>query len=92
MTISKRVLDVLQIMVEIALKNTVSTLSCNVDSGSHLKGTWRFTIKDPATGEETVINDLLEDPLSILVQDGYIERIPGDTYHLLPKAFQAFGH
>jgi len=92
MTISQRILGTLHTMVEIALKADVSTLSCVVDSGSHLAGTWRFIIKNPTTGEETVFTNLYEDPLSVLAQDGYIERINKITYHLLPKAFEVFEH
>lgn len=92
MTISKRVLDVLEIMVEIARRSGVSTLDCTVDSGSHLKGTWRLIIENPATGEETVVTDLPEDPLPILVRDGYIERISAVTCRLLPTAFEVPGH
>ena len=90
MTISKRILDILQTMVGIARKSDVSTLNCVTDSGSPQKNTWRLIIQDPKTGTGTVFTDLYEDPLSILVQDGYIERINKVTYHLLPKAFEFF--
>ena len=87
MTISKSILDILHTMVEIALTAGVSTLSCVVEPG-RLSGTWRLIIKDPRTGEETVSLDLYEDPLSVLILDGYIQSVNKITYHLLPKAFE----
>ncbi len=89
MTLSDKVTQVLLNMVNIAQESETATLSYACDPGDQ-KGTFDFTVKNPASGDTiTVMEGLREDPVSVLQEYGHVRRTDQNSVILLPSAFDA---